>query len=63
MERSRRVRVLVTRARDLVEAGGDQQKALEMLQEAIDLLRKIEADMARFRDLIGSHSRETADRR
>ena len=58
MERTKRVRMLLTRAKQIVERSGNQQEALQALEEAIDLLRRIEADMARFRDLLGSHARE-----
>ena len=53
MERTRRVRMLITRAKDLMEAGGNQPDTLGLLLEAIDLLRKIENDMARFRNVLG----------
>ncbi len=53
MERATRVRALVARASAMIEQGGDREDALRMLPEAIELLRKIEADAARFRDLIG----------
>ncbi len=52
MERVKRVRMLVTRAKDTVQRGGGQEDTVEMLREAIDLLRKIEGDMNRFRDLL-----------
>jgi len=52
MERTRRARLLIMWAKDRIESRGDQPEAVEMLREAIELLRKIESDMARFRDLL-----------
>jgi hypothetical protein len=52
MERTRRVRVLITRARDIVQSDGDQAEAVRAMDEALELLRKIGVDMSRFRDLL-----------
>jgi hypothetical protein len=55
MERARRVRILVTKAKDLIERGGDRTEALQAMQEAIVLLGRIEGDMSRFLDLLATH--------
>jgi hypothetical protein len=54
MERVKRVRMLVVRAMDAVQRGGEPQATLRVLQEALDLLRKIEGDISRFRDQLAS---------
>jgi hypothetical protein len=58
MRRARRVRMLVTKARELIERSGDRTEALQAMQEAIDLLRHIEDDMTRFLDAIATHVEE-----
>ncbi len=58
MRRARRVRMLVTKAKDLVERGGERTEALQAMQEAIDLLRQIEDDMTRFLDAVANHVEE-----
>jgi hypothetical protein len=50
MERMKRVRMLIMHAQNALQRGGEQQAALTALQEAIELMRRIEADMSRFRD-------------
>ncbi len=50
--------MLVTKAKDLVERGGERTEALQAMQEAIDLLRQIEDDMTRFLDAVANHVEE-----
>ncbi len=50
MERVKRVQMLLLRAKESVQRGGEPHATLAALQEAIALLRKIETDMSRFRD-------------
>jgi hypothetical protein len=52
MERARRVRLLIAKAKDVIEKEGDRREAVQAMEEAIELLRKIEADMTKFRDLL-----------
>ncbi len=52
MERARRARVMVLRARDMVQRGADQSEILQALDEAIQMLEKIERDVSRFRDIL-----------
>ncbi len=60
MERVKRVRMLIMQAQNAVHQGGDQQAVLKPLQEAIELVRKIEVDMNRFRDRLAPTGRTGA---
>ncbi len=57
MERVKRARILMTRAKDAVERRGEQPETVQMLQEAIDLLHEYEVDASRFRDLLSPKMR------
>ncbi len=58
MERARRVRMLVSKAKGLIEQDGDRALAVETLDEALRLLERIEHDMRRFEDVLAAHLEE-----
>jgi hypothetical protein len=52
MERTRRAILLIDRANHIVQTGGDRQAAVQAMEEAVALLRKMTSDASRFRDLL-----------
>jgi hypothetical protein len=62
MERARRVRLLISRAKELVETGGDREETLQAMRAAIQLLRSIESDMTQFIDRLSPDRRQAQPR-